>query len=259
MHASLPREQPPVQAGPVVSVIIPAMNERRTIGRAVREARRIHPFVEVIVVDNGSSDGTARTAQAAGARVLTYPEPLGHDVGRRVGAEAASGRILLFLDGDMAVPSYELIPFIRAVMAGTDVALNEYSGPVKAKEVHPVVEAKHVLNTMLERPDLQGTSMTAVPHAISRRALEILGFEVLEKPPLAHAKAVVSGLAVRAVHAVEVNRLNRLRRKSGEEDPLAAVVINDHLEAIQWLTRELGPRAGHTDLHRDRHLSEVSL
>lgn len=74
---------------PVVSVIIPAMNEARTISAVIAGARGVHPRCEVIVIVNGSADNTAEIAQRMGAKVMMYAEPLGHDVGRSVGAEAA--------------------------------------------------------------------------------------------------------------------------------------------------------------------------
>lgn len=141
---------------PLVSIIIPAMNERATLAGVLREAGRVHPYSETIVVVNGSTDGTAELAKACGARVLGTPEPLGHDVGRRVGAEAARGQALLFVDADMIIPARELRPYVKAVLAGVDVALNGYSGPASRKEAHPVVLAKHVLNGLLQRSDLRG-------------------------------------------------------------------------------------------------------
>ena len=92
MEPQIPRENHP---HPCVSVIIPAMNEAGKISAVIAEARAVHPETEVIVVANGCKDQTAAVAERMGAKVLSYAEPLGHDVGRSVGAEAAKGRILL--------------------------------------------------------------------------------------------------------------------------------------------------------------------
>ncbi|MDQ0172052.1 glycosyltransferase family 2 protein [Paenibacillus tundrae] len=241
---------------PLLSVIIPAMNEEKTIGKVVRLARRICWDSEVIVVVNGSTDGTARVARAAGARVIHYTEALGHDGGRQAGATVARGNILLFTDADIPISPEHLAPYVRAIMDGTDVALNDYNGPITRIPIHPVVEAKHVLNSMLTRPDLEGASMTAIPHAISRKALEVIGAESLEIPPLAHAKAVVGGLQVRAVHHVPVGRMNAVRsRKRRGTDLLSQVILTDHLTAIKWMTDTLGSRGGHSDLERVRSLA----
>ncbi len=241
---------------PLLSVIIPAMNEEKTIGAVVREALRICRDAEVLVIVNGSTDSTANVAKRAGARVLTYEEALGHDGGRKAGAAAARGQVLLFTDADIAIPAEHLAPYVQAVLKGTDVALNDYHGPVNHNPVHPVVEAKHMLNSILARSDLRGASMTAIPHALSRNGLEIIGISSLEVPPLAQAKAVIGGLRVRAVHHVPVGRMNavRIKKRSGP-DPLSQVVLNDHLAAIRWITDTLGPRGGYTDLQRVRNLA----
>lgn len=242
-------------AAPYVSVIIPVMNERRTIGRIVREALRVHPHAEVIVVANGSRDGSAGIAARNGAKVIEYAEPLGHDVGRSVGANAARGQVLLFIDGDMIIPAAKLKPFVHAVLQdGVDVALNDYSGPIDKPVVHSVVLAKHALNAMLGRPELNGTSMTAVPHAISRRALDTVGAEALAVPPLAHARAVKLGLNVRAVKHVNVGKLNLPRTKRERTNPLETLIVGDHLEAIEWVTQQSGARGGYQDGMRNREI-----
>lgn len=241
---------------PLVSVIIPVMNERRTIGRVVREAKRVHPSTEVIVVANGSKDGSAAIARSSGARVIVYDEPLGHDVGRGVGANAARGQALLFIDGDMVIPAAQLRPFVQSVLQGeTDVALNDYSGPTDKHAVHSVVLAKHALNALLGRPDLKGTSMTAVPHAISRRALETIGAEALSVPPLAHARAVRLGCKVSAVKHINVGKLNLLRKKRERTNPLERLIVGDHLEAIDWMARHSDERGGYGDAERKRYFA----
>ena len=92
MEPQIPRENHP---HPYVSVIIPAMNEAGKIAAVIAEARAVHPESEVIVVANGCRDQTAAVAERMGAKVLSFSEPLGNDVGRSVGAQAAKGRILL--------------------------------------------------------------------------------------------------------------------------------------------------------------------
>lgn len=237
-----------------MSVIIPAMNEAGTIAAAIAGARGVHPRCEVIVIVNGSADNTADIAQRMGAKVIVFPQPLGHDVGRSVGAEAAGGEILLFTDGDLAIPAAELRPFVEAVSSGADVALNDYSGPVRHRIPHPVVLSKYTLNLLLGRPDLNGYSLTAVPHAISRKALSVLGSTLLSRPPLAYARAVLEGLRVKAVHKVPVGKMNAVRRKEGGRDPLQEVILSDHLEAVAMLLERRGERAGYEDAGRRREM-----
>lgn len=236
-----------------MSVIVPVMNEVRTIAAVVREARRTHPGTEVIAVVNGSTDGSAAAAGQAGARVIVYPEPLGHDVGRAVGARAARGDILLFIDGDMMIRHDVLRSYVAAIEAGADVALNDYHGPTGTRQVHGVVLAKHALNAALGRRDLGGASMTAVPHAVSRRALAVIGADALAVPPLAHAKAVVAGLNIRLARRVPVGRLNPPRRARERRRPLEPLIVGDHLEALAWLSEQVSPRGGFDDGNRSRN------
>jgi glycosyltransferase involved in cell wall biosynthesis len=264
----------PGRKKPAVSVIVPVMNERRTLSKVIREAFAVHTRTEVIAVVNGSTDGSLHIARNSGARVLHYPKPLGHDVGRTVGARAARGDILLFLDADMVIPAQTLRVFVKEIGRGTDVALNDYSGPVNRAVVHGVVLAKHALNSLLGRPDLLGASLTAVPHAMSRRALSIIGADALGIPPLAHARAICGELTVRRCLHVDVGRLNRPRRQRerNRSRSLEPLIVGDHLEAIRWWldtkekqTAEITGKSGAGDpegrgmaLHEEEEKQEIS-
>ncbi|WP_434006832.1 glycosyltransferase family 2 protein [Paenibacillus konkukensis] len=231
------------------------MNERRTLARVIREAKKLQPGVEIIAVVNGSTDGSENIARVSGARVIFYEQPLGHDVGRSVGARYASGDVLLFLDGDMVIPAQKLRPFIYAVERGVDVALNRYIGPTRLRSsAHPVVLAKHALNTAIGRADLRGASMTTIPHAVSRKALDAIGIENLAVPPKAQAMAVQKQLRVEAVHFIHVGLLNPVRRRGNRADPLGRLIVGDHLEALRWYTQSTNDRGLHTDLNRNRNM-----
>lgn len=84
----------------IVDVIIPALNEVQVIGSVVRAIPR-PPVREVIVVDNGSTDGTARAAEDAGARVVRE-EKRGYGAACLAGLAAlrSDTEVIAFLDGD---------------------------------------------------------------------------------------------------------------------------------------------------------------
>ncbi|MDB5055786.1 MAG: glycosyl transferase family 2 [Bacilli bacterium] len=240
---------------PKVSVVIPVMNERRTLESVIQQVHRIHAETEVIVVVNGSSDGSRKLAQQMGAHVIVFDFPLGHDVGRSIGASAAKGEIILFTDGDIVIPTSQLIPFIHAVESGkVDIALNKYLGPVKKQKVCNVVLAKHALNTLLSCAKLKGASLTTIPHAMNRKALESIGVENLAIPPKAQAIAACKGLNILPVQYVEVGKNNPRRRKEYRVDPLVKLIRGDHLEAIHSLIEHTGPRGFYPDLGRLREM-----
>jgi glycosyltransferase involved in cell wall biosynthesis len=56
-----------------ISIIIPAYNESATIGDVVNKIKIMHPDAEVIVVNDGSADDTAKAAEEAGAIVFSHP------------------------------------------------------------------------------------------------------------------------------------------------------------------------------------------
>lgn len=224
---------------PVVSVIIPVMNEQRKLRAVIQQAFNVHPQVEVIVVVNGSRDRSAHIARRAGAHVIYFRQALGHDVGRAVGAKQARGDVLLFIDGDMVIHAHLLKRYIEPILNNElDSTLNSYTGRTNRRQVHSVVTAKFALNILLDRADLLGCSMTAVPHALHRRVCEQIGYAALAVPPVAQAKIVRAGWRIAPVQYVNVGKLNARRVSRERVTPLARLIIGDHLEAIQWLSRE---------------------
>ena len=88
---------------PKISVIVPAYNEEKLIGRCVEALKKqTYPQdqYEIIVVDNGSKDRTAAIAKEAGAHVYTYTKIQGCAASRNFGSTQAKGNIFAFTDGD---------------------------------------------------------------------------------------------------------------------------------------------------------------
>ena len=96
-----------------LSIIIPAKNEAAAIGDVVRTALDEFSDAEVIVVDDGSTDGTADTAEQAGAIVVKHPESLGNGAAVKAGARAASGDVLAMMDEVLLPKLKELQPAIN--------------------------------------------------------------------------------------------------------------------------------------------------
>jgi hypothetical protein len=111
-----------------VAVVIPARNESDRIGATVTGAAGLPGVDLVLVVDDGSQDGTATAARAAGAAVLRHSRRRGKAAAMESGAEAvglldahdqrAQPRHLLFLDGDLGASAAEAGPLAEPVRAG---------------------------------------------------------------------------------------------------------------------------------------------
>lgn len=85
---------------PRTSVIVPAFNEERAIAQVVLALRDAAPWRELLVVDDGSEDDTAATAERAGARVLRHPYRKGNGAAVKTGLRQASGEFIVILDAD---------------------------------------------------------------------------------------------------------------------------------------------------------------
>jgi hypothetical protein len=110
--------------GVEVSIILPCLNESRTVGACVAQARAWLEATgttgEVIVVDNGSTDGSVALAEAAGATVLHEPKRgKGHAIA--AGMAAARGRIIVMADSDGTYDLAHLDPLVAPIREGYDM------------------------------------------------------------------------------------------------------------------------------------------
>jgi len=85
-----------------ISIIIPAYNEEQGLGGALETLMAIasRKGWEVIVVDDGSTDGTADVARARGARLISHPENRGYGAALKSGIRNASHDIVIMMDAD---------------------------------------------------------------------------------------------------------------------------------------------------------------
>lgn len=89
---------------PTVSVVIPVYNSEDTLRQALdRLASSTEPADEIVVVDDGSTDGSAEVARKAGVRLLETGGRKGPARARNIGAKQATGDIVFFLDADVVV------------------------------------------------------------------------------------------------------------------------------------------------------------
>lgn len=238
-------------------MIISVSNEEATIGALLSNVQKLYPK-ETIVIENGSTDKTVDICLKKGARCFSYPQPIGHDVGRAVGAKKATGDILLFLDGDIVFSPQELLPFIEACYGDVDIALNNINPfYTHSSMIDAVSMAKAFLNRLLLLSRLRYSSLTAIPHAMKRTAAEIIGFSNLAVPPKAQAIAALKGLAIEHVKGVDVFTRNKSHKyNSKSTNYVEEMILGDHLEAIEYVQSVVGQRAYFHDTIRVRKTIE---
>jgi glycosyltransferase involved in cell wall biosynthesis len=83
-----------------VTIVVPAFNEGESIGAVVAELRAAATWHEVLVVDDGSTDGTGPAAQAAGARVIRHPYNKGNGASVKSAIRTATSEYIVIVDGD---------------------------------------------------------------------------------------------------------------------------------------------------------------
>lgn len=125
-----PRSLPAPPGGARLSVVVPAFREAADIGAAIARIRAELADVaadgglEIVVVDDGSGDGTAAAARAAGADVvLAFPENRGKGAAVRAGMLAASGRTLVFTDADLSYAPAQIVRLLTRIESGWDVVV----------------------------------------------------------------------------------------------------------------------------------------
>lgn len=117
-----------------LTILMPCLNEANTLAICIAKAQ--HSIValgidgEVLVADNGSTDGSQEIAVAAGARVIQVPER-GYGAALRAGIAAAQGRYVIMGDADDSYAFDAIEPFYRQLQAGNQLVMgNRFKGGI---------------------------------------------------------------------------------------------------------------------------------
>jgi len=115
----------------LTSVVIPAFNESSVVGDLVAALSGLAPWHEILVVDDGSSDGTADRAAAAGARIIRHPYNKGNGAAVKTGIRHATGRFVLIMDADGQHQPADAVRLV-AHLDAYDLVVGARSGPSQA-------------------------------------------------------------------------------------------------------------------------------
>ena len=122
-----------------VSIVMPCLDERRTLAHCIEVAQRALDILasrhglagEIVIADNGSTDGSQELASRLGARVVTIRRR-GYGAAVSGGFAAARGRYLVMGDADGSYDFVEAVPMVEALMNGADLCMgSRFKGTIK--------------------------------------------------------------------------------------------------------------------------------
>ena len=125
-----------------LTILMPCLNERETLAACINKARHYLRTAgisgEVLIADNGSTDGSQKIAENFGARVVPVPQK-GYGAALLGGIEAARGRYIIMGDADDSYDFSALDPFVKELRGGADLVMgNRFKGGIAKGAMPPL-------------------------------------------------------------------------------------------------------------------------
>jgi glycosyltransferase involved in cell wall biosynthesis len=164
-----------------VVLVIPALNAERTIGKLLDEAQHYIPADCIIVVDDGSSDGTAAAAASKGCAVIRHEKNRGKGAALQSGFDAAMKRTIdavLTMDADLQHDPHSIPDFLAALASGKfDVLIGSRLHDKRGMPVHRVLSNTITTSLVKARTGARITDSQSGFRLISKRVLEQVRLE----------------------------------------------------------------------------------
>ena len=115
-----------------LSIVIPSKDESQSLSSLLPRLRELHPDAELIVVDDGSRDGTPETARGAGAIVISNPYSLGNGAAVKAGVRTARGETIVCMDADGQHVPEDIGQLLELKTRGYDMVVGARTGSSQA-------------------------------------------------------------------------------------------------------------------------------
>lgn len=115
-----------------ITVVLPARDEEAALADILPELRELLPSAKIVVVDDGSSDNTTKICEENGVNCISHPYSMGNGAAVKSGLRAATGDVVVCMDGDGQHPPSDVPRLLAALDLGIDMAVGARTGDSQA-------------------------------------------------------------------------------------------------------------------------------